>query len=307
MKRKPQQQRGAAILLAMLIVTLVATLAAGMQWRQWRLLQQESAARAQSQTAWVLVGALDWARLILREDARSTGNALLVDHLGEPWAVPLQEAKLSSFLSADALASAGQDEAYLSGRIIDAQSKINLTNLVLSQTGQGTLSAPAYASLAQLYQQLNLPEAELKAWTDKWLQAKEPVFLRPQSLEQLAWLGVPPRTLALLAPYVTVLPQPTPINLNTASATVIAASVPGIDRAQAQHLVTLRATAPFQNVDEAMKALGHGIFLGTANYSVSSQYFEVQGRLRLGDWVLVESSLVQRVGIDVKTLWRRRL
>ena len=83
--------------MAMLILTLVATLAAGMVWQQWRAIQVEAAERARTQSAWILSGALDWARLILREDAR-TGGA---DHLGEPWAVPLAEARLSTFLAAD--------------------------------------------------------------------------------------------------------------------------------------------------------------------------------------------------------------
>jgi general secretion pathway protein K len=65
------QQRGAAILMAMIIVTLVVTLAAGMVWQQWRAVQVEAAERARTQSAWILGGALDWARLILREDARS--------------------------------------------------------------------------------------------------------------------------------------------------------------------------------------------------------------------------------------------
>jgi general secretion pathway protein K len=93
-------QRGAALLLAMLIMTLVTTLAAGMVWQQWRAIQVEAAERARTQAAWILSGALDWARLILREDARNNANDPR-DHLGEPWAVPLAEARLSSFLAAD--------------------------------------------------------------------------------------------------------------------------------------------------------------------------------------------------------------
>ena len=77
----------------------------------------ETAERARVQSAWVLTGALDWARLVLREDA-SPGS--LVDHLGEPWAVPLQEARLSSFLAADrnVMTDTGAEvmEAFLSGR-----------------------------------------------------------------------------------------------------------------------------------------------------------------------------------------------
>ena len=68
-----------------------------MIWQQWRAVQVEAAERARTQSAWILSGALDWARLILREDARNGGT----DHLGEPWAVPLAEARLSTFLAAD--------------------------------------------------------------------------------------------------------------------------------------------------------------------------------------------------------------
>jgi general secretion pathway protein K len=305
MKRRPKQQRGAAILVAMLVVTLVATLAAGLQWRQWRAYSQEAAARTQSQAGWVLVGALDWARLILREDARSNPNAP-VDHLGEPWALPLQEAKLSSFLSADAMAEAGQDEAYLSGQVTDAQAKINLTNLLEG----GKVSAPVLAKLVRLYRQLNLPPTELLGWT-RLMQSSEGNQiepLKPQTVQDLSWLGVPVSSIKLLEPYLTVLPQRTTINLNTASAIVIYASIPDIDLAAAQKLVNGRDQAPLQNLDEAAKQLGVPVGnLPAADVSVFSSYFEVQGRLRLGDWTIEETSLVQRTGQDVKALWRRRI
>lgn len=318
MKRQ-QKQHGAAILVAMLVVTLVATLAAGLQWRQWRMLQSEAASRAQSQASWVLVGALDWARLILREDARSAGNGGLIDHLGEPWALPLQEAKLSSFLAADALSEPRQDEAYLSGDIVDAHSKINLTNLLANQTGDSAMSVPVFDSLTRLYQQLNLPPAELKLWTNAWIasqsssavasatQANGAVLLRPAYLEQLIWLGLPASSLEILKGYLIILPQRTPVNLNTASAIVIYAAVPNIDMAAAQKLVQSRAQSPLQNVSDANQLLGSSAALSSSDFSVSAQYFEVRGRLRLGDWTVEESSLVQRDGLNVRTIWRRKI
>ena len=42
MKRSSGSQRGAALLTAMIIVTLVATLATSMIWQQWRAVQVES-------------------------------------------------------------------------------------------------------------------------------------------------------------------------------------------------------------------------------------------------------------------------
>ena len=74
----------------MLTVALVATFSAAALWQQWRSTEVEAAERARVQSSWVLTGALDWARLLLREDGRTAG----LDHLGEPWAVPLQEARL---------------------------------------------------------------------------------------------------------------------------------------------------------------------------------------------------------------------
>jgi general secretion pathway protein K len=126
-----RRQRGAALLTAMIIVTLIASLAAGMVWQQYRAVQIEAADRARAQSAWILQGALDWARLILQEDAKQNRNKA-VDHLGEPWAVPLAEARLSTFLAADKSTASDDDgpEAFLSGSIEDAQSRYNLRALL---------------------------------------------------------------------------------------------------------------------------------------------------------------------------------
>ena len=66
-KRCPQA--GAALISAMLTVSLVASLAAAALAQQWRLSEVERHERQRQQAQWILQGALDWARLILREDA----------------------------------------------------------------------------------------------------------------------------------------------------------------------------------------------------------------------------------------------
>ena len=66
-------QRGAALISAMLVVTLVATLASVALWQQWKHVEVESAERHRVQASWLLNGALDWSRLILREDAMASG------------------------------------------------------------------------------------------------------------------------------------------------------------------------------------------------------------------------------------------
>lgn len=199
-----QGTRGAALLTAMLTVTLVASLAAAALWQQWRSIEVEAAERGRSQSLWVLTGALDWARLILREDARSGG----ADHLGEPWAVPLEEARLSTFLAADnGNNTDGIDpssQVFLSGRISDLQGRLNVMNLVEN----GKVSEPALRAFARLFEQLGLPRAELATLAENLRLAQaNPADgntasyapLLPQRVGQLRWLGLSARSLTLLS------------------------------------------------------------------------------------------------------------
>ncbi len=314
-------ERGAALLLAMLVVTLVATLASAALWQQWRAAEVEQAERRRVQAGWVLTGALDWARLILREDARgnqSSGNA---DHMGEPWAMPLEEARLSSFLAVDKNNNTdGMLEAFLSGEVIDLQSRMNFMNVVRTVgTGAQTkveLSEADMRSFAKLYEQLGLPGSELTAAANELratitLALSDPMpsrtSLMPRKYAQLGWLGISRNSLAVLEPYVTVLPTRTTLNLNTASAQAICASVQNMDMAQARQLVTAREREPFKTLADASAVVP--VITGQLSdlyHGVRSNHFEVRGRLRLDDTIIEERSLVVRNNLDVRIGWRER-
>ncbi len=319
-----RRERGAALLTAMVIVTLVATLAAAMVWQQWRAVQVEAAERARSQSHWILAGAVDWARLILREDA-VTGGA---DHLGEPWAVPLAEAKLSTFLAVDRENTDDAPEAFLSGSIVDAQARYNLRNLVEPRAQQAAAELRIFQrlldaigvrpDLAPLLAQAlrdaapQAPAAPASAASGS--SAEDPVAvvraadppLMPERLSQLGWLGVDATTIAKLAPYVVLLPVRTPINLNTAPKEVLAA-VLGIDLASAERLVQARLRGHFASLDDARALLPQGASITDRDAAIASSYFEVRGRLRLEDRVVEQRALVERRGRQIVTLQRERV
>ncbi len=305
------RERGAAILTAMLTVTLVATFAASALWQQYRAVEVEAAERTRAQSTWVLTGALDWARLILREDARSGG----ADHLAEPWALPLQEARLSTFLAAErgsVEAGTDTDNVFLSGQIIDQQSMLNIGNLVES----GRLSESGMRSFQRLFELLGLPQVQLNRMaenlrfasdisTDNQSSGQAP--LMPQRVEELEWLGLPSASVAVLQPYVTLLPARTSVNINTAAPEVIFAAVNGISLAESQELVRRRALSPFRNLTEVNQVMPqHTAAFTEGTLTVASRFFEVRGRLRLDNVIIEERSLVQRDGLDVKTLQRER-
>ena len=299
----------------MLIVTLVASLTSTALWQQWRSIEIEIAERARVQSGWILQGALDWGRLILREDAR----AGTPDHLAEPWAVPLKEARLSTFLAVGKTTDTFEDsteEAFLSGQISDLQGRLNVKNLI--QDGQP--HAPTVRAFSRLFNALRLPESELNSLIQNLRLAQEVSIspngnapnnryspLLPRTLDQLAWLGLSVNSIARLREYTTVLPERTPVNLNTASALVLYACIGSIDQAAAQRLVGARALSHFRSLADVSKALGGTeIPLVQEEHSVSSRFFEMQALLRLGDLKVQERSVVQRDGLIIKTLWRQK-
>ncbi len=304
-------ERGAALLVALLTVAMVATLAAAGLWQQWRAVEVEAAERQRAQASWVLSGALDWARLILREDAATASS---VDHLGEPWAVPLREARLATFLGASRDSDSSAQQSFLSGDIVDLQSRLNVANLVEG----GRLSPAGTRAFLRLFELLGLPTGQVTTMAQQLLRAQQagqgalaadgaPVPLLPQEVAQLGWLGLPPASIAAITPYVTVLPVRTPVNLNTAPAAVIYAAVDGIGLADAQRLVAQRSASHLRNLADATTLLGPEARTGDGVASVSSRFFEVQGQLRLDQQVTVERSLLQRENMLVQTLRRQRV
>jgi len=323
MKRQRHSSRGAALLAAMLTVSLVAMLAAGAVWQQWRTVEVESTERQHAQAQWLLLGALDWARVILREDARSGNPDAPTDHLAEPWAIPLREARLSTFLSANSNSSAGgstgttdnsgilsnstsddslAQQVYLSGQISDLQARMNVTNLL-----QGSqIDLKSLQAFERLFEALNLPTAQLNTLAQGLVAAqlqKDGAPLMPQRVSQLTWVGLTPQNLVTLTPYITVLPNRTPVNLNTAPTVVLYASVAGLSLSDANRLADQRAQNPWSGLDAFQKAAGKPVNVD-GTHSVNSRFFEVVGRLRMPATSLVERSVVQRDQVDVKVLWR---
>lgn len=305
---RPVRARGAALLTAMVIVTLVATLASAMLWQQWRSVALEAAERSRAQSSWILLGALDWARLILREDKRSGGP----DHLGEPWAMPLAEARLSTFLASDRDRADDAPEAFLSGRITDAQARLNLTNL--TQTGQAV--EPARLALQQLCEHLHVDSSVAQLLVDRLARlagglarrsagSAEDLPLLPPTVAQLRWLGVDDHAAAALAPHLVILPRATPVNINTASREVLAA-VLQVDLGTADRIIQARQRSPFRALNELGPLLPGTPLPPVSLASVESDFFEVLGRLRLDQRVVEERSLLERRGLQIVMLQRER-
>ena len=100
-----------------------------------------------------------------------------------------------------------------------------------------------------------------------------------------------------------ILPERTPVNLNTAPKEVIAA-VLDVDPADAERLVQARQRSPFKTVQQAVELLPPNAqrSLGQASQglqkvSTQSRYFEIRGRLRLQDRVVEDAGGGNNLGV----------
>jgi general secretion pathway protein K len=281
-----------AVVVAMLVVALATSTATYLLWSEslWLRQVENLVARAQADT--VAHAATQWATAVLAEDDAS------VDHLNETWARRLP-----------AIPAEG---ATLTGAIADEQAKFNLNNLV-----RGAAPSPAdVAVLQRLLGALGLPATLADAIVD-WVDpddsvtqsagaedldylGSEPAYRAPNralaDVGELARVkGMTPEALARLTPHVTALPDETPVNVNTASATVLRALVPSLSAADAARVVEARGQAPFRGLEEFQRALPQAAAAQIDGpIDVKSRFFSAEATVQVGRVAAGYRALIER-------------
>ena len=276
----PRTQRGAAVIIAMLVLALAAAAAAAMLERQdldARALQSQ---RDYEQARWMLRGGMHWARSILAEDAR-TGTS---DHRRELWAsgLPPTDVQLGS----------------LAGEIRDEQGLFNLNNLM-----RGGKPDPLEREvLRRLLSAIGLDPGLADAIAAR-IDPKRPLA----DIRELAGMaGLRTDVLLRLRSVTTTLPRPTPVNVNTAPAEVLAALVEGLALPEAQALARRLATEPVRNREEFHARLRPELKPHIVDVGVSSQFFVVYGRAKVGGADVRMEALLQRAGSGFPAIvWQR--
>lgn len=320
--RPRRRQSGAAVLLALFVATLATLIVSALFYRQFVLLRTIENQQLIAQSRLLLRGALDWGRAILREDA----NRSSYDALSEPWAQPLAETRLDQLGETSALASL----ASIAGSMEDAQSRLNLRNLI----DNGQIVESELEALRRLCTLLQVPAQTADLIAERMQRAlstgtpddsgKSQDFSMPGSTvrpiplllpqDLIAIPGVSAEAAQRLAPYVVVLDERTPINANTARPEVIAARVPDLSLSDARALVAERERISyFNNVGEVRTRLGakaNGV--GEGDIATASRFFFVRGEVKLDRAVTRMEALVRRgvpgQGIQpVAVLWTREI
>ncbi|MBJ7310085.1 type II secretion system minor pseudopilin GspK [Rugamonas sp. CCM 8940] len=301
---RASRQRGVAVITALLLTTLAVTIVASLFWQQQVQVRSMENQRLHLQTKWIMRGALDWTRLILRQDGQ--------DHPfwtsdQDVWATPLAETRLDDYVERERVEGEKFD-ATLSGQIIDAQSRYNLANLATNRAvNQG--QRMVFSRLLQ-NQQLDPSLAQAVADEVARSQSLQAPLVTPAGKEPMAPLrvedllalpGFTPQSVERLRELVIVLPQPTAINLNTASAELLAALVDNFSLAEASVVVSARKRAICKNTSDFQALLGQHVLRAKVDVSCKSDYFLVRSRVRLDRAALDAEALIWRQPAGLKT------
>ena len=299
----PGCQHGLALIIAMLVAALAAAVAISLASAQSQWSAQVAQRRDQVQAQSIALAGIQWTRQIL-----DAARAAPFNHLGEPWAMPLPATPV--------------ENGSVEGRIVDAQGMLSVNNLA-----SGTQSAPERQRFTRLFEALRVAPSTLATmidWVDSdsveepggaenaWYQGMAQPGLAPDMpatrIEELGDMrGMTATVIAGLMRYVTALPDDAPLNVNTAPAELLTASIDGIDAGALAGLVASRAQRPFASIVEFRQRLPAGASLiGTDSmYTTKSRYFIVSVVARQGDTVAKARALVDREGTGTpRIVWQ---
>lgn len=316
MTHQPQHtQGGAAVVMALFIVVLCTLAVAPLIWNLFATAKTISVAAARDQAEAVSRSGVDWARVILREDARVSTT----DTLTEPWAVPLAESRLNEGLmrKEENATEIDDREVVLTGRIEDAQGRFNLRNLGADNPRQQVwlagftklcdlLSVPGdqRALLVQTLSGMFMPK--LNNPEEQGINPDEPPLVAALRWEEFRGkYGISEETWNQLRPYVVILPRAGAVNANTASAEVLYAVVEDMSFGDAQRLLAQRERVTFRNVADIRAALNANVTINNDLITVSSNFFLVEGTAQVEEALIRSRALLERRDQRVFVMWRQ--
>lgn len=292
-----KRQRGVAIITALLIVTIAATVSISISTRLQLDVRRTANLIAQDQAQFYLLAAEEWSQRILRQDKKDSS----IDSLDESWAFQLPPLPV--------------DGGSIQGTITDLHACINVNALVHN----GAVDAVTQTRLSQLFNNLgvssNLTQA-IVDWIDGDLETTN-----PNGAEDGYYLNLPApyrtantplrsiselrlikgfednKTYALVKPYLCafIINGDIAINVNTASAEVLQSLSTDMTKNLTADIISHRAEEPFNDIKEFTKfAELDTIIRDTTKLTTSSDYFLLRTQAIIGQANKVMYSVIYR-------------
>lgn len=305
---------GSAIIVALLIMTLVAILATMMTVQQQAQIQRTMLV-VNSDRLYLYAKAVEaWAIMQLtqniqqaEEQAQETGARL------DDTAVDVIPLSFSNLTVGNAF--------QVSGELTDLQGRFNLNNLTqkpyeanfvnlmlavdpdldpdqakkIAQATHDWVSKPPSAGTNSSTQNTSANSTINKYYVKRHppYRAGQTLMASPSELRLVK--GMTPALYLRLQPFITALPKSTPININTASAPVIASLSKTIDLQFAIQMVESRGNTPFTSMNDFLTdGTIQGANIKKSDLTMNSEYFLVTAKVNIGSNSLTLKAMLYR-------------
>ncbi len=242
--------RGVALLTALLITALLATLAITLKWNNALDIRRTIVMLNRDQAIQVALGAESWIQNILRDDYEDDPDH---DHLGEIWAGDLPPLPI--------------DGGEIFGAIEDMQGRFNVNNLI---DANGEIDPAALKQFQNLLNALQL-DPRFAGIAADWIDADDEASF-PDGAEDAIYTGLTPpyraanqflsnvselaaiegmdkESFDILLPYIVALPRRTDINVNTATGPVLQSLSETMSVGDIESLFAAREGTGFTSLD----------------------------------------------------------
>lgn len=298
-----KKQKGVALFVTLLVVTIATLLATEIWFNNTLDISRQANNRASYQANYYAKGMVLWASDVLRLDYEENSN---FDNHSEPWNQTIAGIEL--------------EDAILSGKLVDLDSKFNLNNLVINGIDHPQSQEYFNRILINLELDLSLTD-KISDWLDsspgpRPAGAEDTLYLskRPsyrsagQPFKHISELklvdGITESIYQRLTNFVTVLPivgnRVTKININTAPAVLLKSLIVNIETNDALALYD-KGNASNQTVDDFLRQPALSIYITPSNkedikllVATKSQWYNASITVKMDQTVFQKYALLYR-------------
>jgi general secretion pathway protein K len=298
-----RDERGVALLLALLVLTLLVALILEFDAEARREYQEAAAFRDNVKATTLVRAGVQAARAALQLDVqkqKQSGDSF--DALTDVWATPLTNYQVG--------------DGSLTAQIDDEAGKLNLNDLAASAGDPNAKQAPV-KRIKRLFELLQFNPDVVDAvvdWVDpddtpepsgaetSYYQTLRPAYRAANGpLETLSDLrlvkGMTDDMIRKLSRYVTVFPREggSKVNINTADPIVLQALDPGVTQAMASEIVAGRPYKTPQDTERvsSFEPIAR-VLRGTNVYDVKSSYFAIRMSIAMNDVTKIAEATLRR-------------
>ena len=291
-----KQQRGVALITAILVMALITTLTYSLEWDNSLDLRRTYVSMYREEAIQAAMGAESWVLGILRQDLEDSDT----DHLGEIWASDIPPLPLQ-----------GDDiQGEVFGQILDLQGRFNINNLI---DAEGEVDQSSLEQFQRLLLALGL-DIRFAGITADWLDANQDTGF-PDGAEDSIYTGIVPpyrtanqmlssaselaaldgmdkATFDTLLPHIIALPGRTGINVNTATGPVLQSLDENMSAADVEGLISEREESGFADLGNTFSSLVIPEVLN--QLEETSNYFQLKVIVRVDTVRITYFSLLER-------------